>query len=186
MQILKCGFTNTERQTRFVWNFLPAVISSVSWLMSLHPSASRKFPELYSQFKSFLGDKELSHAVSGLSDRYMEGGGGREVDYASCKRLGSSYRALPKTYQQPKCSGRTALCKEVQAHLHPSIDRYSFFFSFLSENVLLQSLTSPLNIYEADFISKTTLVLLCSNAILFCIMETNVFWKRQPLANLML
>lgn len=75
---------------------------------------SRKFPELYTQFKSFLGDKELSHAVSGLSDRYMEGGGGREVDYASCKRLGSSYRALPKTYQQPKCSGRTALCKEVR------------------------------------------------------------------------
>lgn len=82
-----------------------------SWCL---PSTSRKFPELYTQFKSFLGDKELSHAVSGLSDRYMEGGGGREVDYASCKRLGSSYRALPKTYQQPKCSGRTALCKEVR------------------------------------------------------------------------
>ena len=76
-------------------------------------SPCRKFPELYSQFKSFLGDKELSHGPSGLSDRYMEGGGGREVDYASCKRLGSSYRALPKTYQQPKCSGRTAICKEV-------------------------------------------------------------------------
>lgn len=75
--------------------------------------SSRKFPELYTQFKSFLGDKELSHSMSGLSDRYMEGGGGREVDYASCKRLGSSYRALPKTYQQPKCSGRTAICKEV-------------------------------------------------------------------------
>lgn len=82
-------------------------------MTSLILSPSRKFPELYTQFKSFLGDKELSHAVSGLSDRYMEGGGGREVDYASCKRLGSSYRALPKTYQQPKCSGRTALCKEV-------------------------------------------------------------------------
>ena len=37
----------------------------------------------------------------------------REIDYASCKRIGSSYRALPKTYQQPKCSGRTAICKEV-------------------------------------------------------------------------
>lgn len=85
---------------------------------------SRKFPELYTQFKSFLGDKELSHAVSGLSDRYMEGGGGREVDYASCKRLGSSYRALPKTYQQPKCSGRTALCKEVwQLYFKMSLDR---------------------------------------------------------------
>ena len=36
-------------------------------------------------------------------------------DYASCKRYGASYRALPKTYQQPKCSGRTALCKEVRS-----------------------------------------------------------------------
>lgn len=37
-----------------------------------------------------------------------------EIDYASCKRLGSSYRALPKSYQQPKCTGRTPLCKEVR------------------------------------------------------------------------
>lgn len=106
--------------------------------MSLHPSASRKFPELYSQFKSFLGDKELSHAVSGLSDRYMEGGGGREVDYASCKRLGSSYRALPKTYQQPKCSGRTALCKEVQAHLNPALENHQHIlgkFYKINDNV---------------------------------------------------
>lgn len=38
-----------------------------------------------------------------------------EIDYASCKRLGSSYRALPKSYQQPKCTGRTPLCKEVSS-----------------------------------------------------------------------
>lgn len=38
-----------------------------------------------------------------------------EIDYASCKRLGSSYRALPKSYQQPKCTGRTPLCKEVRS-----------------------------------------------------------------------
>lgn len=40
-----------------------------------------------------------------------------EIDYASCKRLGSSYRALPKSYQQPKCTGRTPLCKEVRQEL---------------------------------------------------------------------
>lgn len=40
-----------------------------------------------------------------------------EIDYASCKRLGSSYRALPKSYQQPKCTGRTPLCKEVRQGL---------------------------------------------------------------------
>lgn len=34
-------------------------------------------------------------------------------DFANCKRCGASYRALPKSYQQPRCSGRTALCNEV-------------------------------------------------------------------------
>lgn len=34
-------------------------------------------------------------------------------DYTTCKRLGASYCALPKSYPQPKCSGRTGLCKEV-------------------------------------------------------------------------
>lgn len=35
------------------------------------------------------------------------------IDFNSLKRHGASYRALPKTYVQPKCSGRTALCHEV-------------------------------------------------------------------------
>lgn len=36
-----------------------------------------------------------------------------EIDYTTCKRLGASYCALPKNYAQPKCSGRTQLCREV-------------------------------------------------------------------------
>ena len=35
------------------------------------------------------------------------------VDFNSLKRHGASYRALPKTYTQPKCSGRSFLCQEV-------------------------------------------------------------------------
>ena len=35
------------------------------------------------------------------------------LDFASCKRSGASYRALPKSYTQPKCSGRTQLCKDL-------------------------------------------------------------------------
>lgn len=38
---------------------------------------------------------------------------GMEIDYNSCKRYGASYRALPKNYVQPKCTGRTQLCKDV-------------------------------------------------------------------------
>lgn len=78
----------------------------------------RKFPELFSWFKNFLGywestHGESSHAESLPKERATEGIA-MEIDYASCKRLGPSYRALPKSYQQPKCTGRTPLCKEVQ------------------------------------------------------------------------
>lgn len=143
-------------------------------------SSYRKFPELYTQFKSFLGDKELSHAVSGLSDRYMEGGGGREVDYASCKRLGSSYRALPKTYQQPKCSGRTALCKEVliwqplwfwisilSIHLQMfllevcnNFPFYSFFLSLLIHHCSFQCITATYrSMQKCNSCSRTMLLI---------------------------
>uniref|UniRef100_A0A3Q3BKL5 Paired amphipathic helix protein Sin3b n=1 Tax=Kryptolebias marmoratus TaxID=37003 RepID=A0A3Q3BKL5_KRYMA len=120
-----------ENFLRCIALFNQEVVSGAELLQLVTPFLG-KFPELYTQFKSFLGDKELTHAVSGLSDRYMEGGGGREVDYASCKRLGSSYRALPKTYQQPKCSGRTALCKEVLNDTWVSFPSWSEDSTFVS------------------------------------------------------
>uniref|UniRef100_A0A8C2X3G4 Paired amphipathic helix protein Sin3b n=1 Tax=Cyclopterus lumpus TaxID=8103 RepID=A0A8C2X3G4_CYCLU len=120
-----------ENFLRCIALFNQEVVSGAELLQLVTPFLG-KFPELYTQFKSFLGDKELSHVVSGLSDRYMEGGGGREVDYASCKRLGSSYRALPKTYQQPKCSGRTALCKEVLNDTWVSFPSWSEDSTFVS------------------------------------------------------
>lgn len=73
----------------------------------------RKFPELFNWFKNFLGYKESVHLETFPKERATEGIA-MEIDYASCKRLGSSYRALPKSYQQPKCTGRTSLCKEVR------------------------------------------------------------------------
>nr|XP_061791090.1 paired amphipathic helix protein Sin3b-like isoform X2 [Nerophis lumbriciformis] len=120
-----------ENFLRCIALFNQEVVSGAELLQLVTPFLG-KFPEVYTQFKSFLGDKELSHAMSGLSDRYMEGGGGREVDYASCKRLGSSYRALPKTYQQPKCSGRTALCKEVLNDTWVSFPSWSEDSTFVS------------------------------------------------------
>ncbi|KAM9409739.1 paired amphipathic helix protein Sin3a-like isoform 2-T3 [Pholidichthys leucotaenia] len=76
-----------------------------------------KFPELFTWFKNFLGYREslhgeTSHAESLPKERATEGIA-MEIDYASCKKLGSSYRALPKSYQQPRCTGRTPLCREV-------------------------------------------------------------------------
>lgn len=73
----------------------------------------RKFPELFTWFKNFLGYRECPHIESFPKERATEGIA-MEIDYASCKRLGSSYRALPKSFQQPRCTGRTPLCKEVR------------------------------------------------------------------------
>lgn len=92
-----------------------------------------KFPELLKWFKEFVGHKDgqtaminnHNHAFEGLANRVgqlrtdrerenrITSDTGMEIDYATCKRYGASYRALPKNYPQPKCSGRTQLCKEV-------------------------------------------------------------------------
>ncbi len=53
------------------------------------------------------GGKESS---GGRADREREA---LEIDYSTCKRLGTSYCALPKSYEAPKCSGRTVICKDV-------------------------------------------------------------------------
>uniref|UniRef100_A0A8C0WZI2 Paired amphipathic helix protein Sin3b n=1 Tax=Castor canadensis TaxID=51338 RepID=A0A8C0WZI2_CASCN len=99
-----------ENFLRCIALFNQELVSGSELLQLVSPFLG-KFPELFAQFKSFLGVKELSFAPP-MSDRSGDGIS-REIDYASCKRIGSSYRALPKTYQQPKCSGRTAICKEV-------------------------------------------------------------------------
>uniref|UniRef100_A0A3Q3EIS4 Paired amphipathic helix protein Sin3b n=1 Tax=Labrus bergylta TaxID=56723 RepID=A0A3Q3EIS4_9LABR len=138
-----------ENFLRCIALFNQEVVSGAELLQLVTPFLG-KFPELYTQFKSFLGDKELSHAVSGLSDRYMEGGGGREVDYASCKRLGSSYRALPKTYQQPKCSGRTALCKEnIWLYTDSILHCFTFLCLHLQLDVVLETNLATIRVLES-------------------------------------
>ncbi|KAF7701781.1 hypothetical protein HF521_001064 [Silurus meridionalis] len=90
-----------------------------------------KFPELFNWFKNFLGYKEMSHLESYPKERATEGIA-MEIDYASCKRLGFSYRALPKSYQQPKCTGRSPLCKEVLNDLWVSFPSWSEDSTFVS------------------------------------------------------
>ncbi|XP_075872568.1 paired amphipathic helix protein Sin3a-like isoform X3 [Nelusetta ayraudi] len=90
-----------------------------------------KFPELFNWFKNFLGYREVSHMDTYPKERATEGIA-MEIDYASCKRLGSSYRALPKSYQQPKCTGRTPLCKEVLNDTWVSFPSWSEDSTFVS------------------------------------------------------
>ncbi|XP_033903266.1 paired amphipathic helix protein Sin3a-like isoform X2 [Acipenser ruthenus] len=110
--------------------FNQEVISRTELVQLVSPFLG-KFPELFTWFKNFLGYKESSHIESFPKERATEGIA-MEIDYASCKRLGSSYRALPKSYQQPKCTGRTPLCKEVLNDTWVSFPSWSEDSTFVS------------------------------------------------------
>ncbi|PSN32659.1 hypothetical protein C0J52_12290 [Blattella germanica] len=108
-------------------------IVSKSELVQLVTPFLGKFPELFRWFKDFLGHSEGTGGgttplggpqgpgtigVEAISNNVARqdrpvGDLAMEIDYTTCKRLGASYCALPKSYLQPKCSGRTTLCKEV-------------------------------------------------------------------------
>ncbi|KAK3597908.1 hypothetical protein CHS0354_042245 [Potamilus streckersoni] len=93
-------------------------VISRSELVQMVQNFLGKFPELFKWFKDFLGYRESGGTVepipSGATNKERVGSDlAMEIDYATCKRYGASYRALPSSYIQPKCSGRTALCKEV-------------------------------------------------------------------------
>ena len=68
-----------------------------------------KFPELFAWFKNYVGYKDAVPTDQGRKNRVGE----LEINYASCKRYGASYRAHPPNYIPPKCMGRTELCKQV-------------------------------------------------------------------------
>ncbi|XP_063699111.1 paired amphipathic helix protein Sin3a isoform X2 [Culicoides brevitarsis] len=91
-------------------------IISKSELLTLCTPFLNKFPELLKWFQDFLGPSTVSEGLpinaAQRQDR-TQSELAQEVDLSTCKRLGASYCALPKTSEQKKCSGRTALCKEV-------------------------------------------------------------------------
>jgi len=101
-------------------------IVSRTELIQLATPFLNKHPELFAWFKDFVGYREggapppsellPSGPTQPVRPERVGGEAAMEVDYASCKRLGASYCALPKNFVQPKCSGRgqgPSLCKEV-------------------------------------------------------------------------
>lgn len=111
------------------------IISRSELLYLVNPFLSRH-PELLKWLKDFLQQKDSSNFHSNFNSAHannlidfstsgnratgsagirerMTTETGMEIDYAACKRYGASYRALPKNYPQPTCTGRTSLCKEV-------------------------------------------------------------------------
>ncbi|XP_041988654.1 paired amphipathic helix protein Sin3a isoform X2 [Aricia agestis] len=62
------------------------------------------------------GDKRyepLGPLGAQLRHERPQGDAAMDIDYTTCKRLGTSYCALPREAAARRCSGRTPLCKEV-------------------------------------------------------------------------
>lgn len=110
-----------------------------------------RFPDLMKWFKEFLGFKDgssLSHQLSSFDgvdslstqpaqNRHKErermtSETGMDIDYSSCKRHGASYRGLPVNFVQPKCTGRTELCKQVLNDTLVSFPSWSEDSTFVS------------------------------------------------------
>lgn len=112
-------------------------IVSRSELVHLVTPFLGKFPELFKWFKDFIGYKDLGGQVEPIPNKVVQqerisGDPSMEIDYSSCKRYGASYRALPKNIVQPKCSGRTQLCKEVLNDTWVSFPSWSEDSTFVS------------------------------------------------------
>merc|ERR1712013_216804 len=106
-----------------------------------------KHPELLKWFKDFVGFRDGSSGPGGAPPdsvlppadgarvrQERSGDAAMEIDYASCKRLGASYCALPKNFVQPKCSGRSggSICKEVLNDTWVSFPSWSEDSQFVS------------------------------------------------------
>lgn len=112
-------------------------IVSRSELVHLITPFLGKFPELFKWFKDFIGYKDLGGQIEPIPNKVVQqerisGDPSMEIDYSSCKRYGASYRALPKNVVQPKCSGRTPLCKEVLNDTWVSFPSWSEDSTFVS------------------------------------------------------
>lgn len=124
-------------------------IISRTELLGLATNFIGRFPELLRWFKEFLGLRDgpanaQAYSIEGVDvasqpaqNRQRERERlstepGMEIDYSSCKRHGASYRGLPMSFVQPKCSGRTALCKEVLNDTLVSFPSWSEDSTFVS------------------------------------------------------
>ena len=104
-------------------------IVSKSELMTLVSPFLSKEPELLKRFQEFLKFSSTPEAiplsVAQRPDYRGQTDTAAEIDVAQCKRLGTSYCALPKTSEPKKCSGRTPLCREVLNDVWVSIPSWS-------------------------------------------------------------
>eukprot|EP01116_Phalansterium_solitarium_P019014 TRINITY_DN5195_c0_g1_i1.p1 TRINITY_DN5195_c0_g1~~TRINITY_DN5195_c0_g1_i1.p1 ORF type:complete len:1266 (+),score=480.31 TRINITY_DN5195_c0_g1_i1:73-3870(+) len=89
------------------------VISRLELVLLVKDILSRH-RDLFDWFKQFIGfDDPSIEFIDKQDDRPAGTRGMADFDLKNCKRYGPSYRAVPKAYVQPICSGRTELCNQV-------------------------------------------------------------------------
>jgi len=133
--------------------FNQEVVSRQELVQLVNPFLNKN-PELLKWFKDFVGfkdggrDSSLPTIAPPSADvtaptqplhpprhERLPGDTAMEIDYASCKRLGASYCALPKNFVQPKCTGRgigNTLCREVLNDTWVSFPSWSEDSQFVS------------------------------------------------------
>ncbi|KAK7075084.1 Paired amphipathic helix protein Sin3a [Halocaridina rubra] len=113
------------------------IITRSELVQLVHPFLA-KFPDLLKWFKDFVGYREGASSTADIipstvaKQERISGDLAMEIDYTTCKRLGASYCALPKTYPQPKCSGRNSLCREVLNDIWVSFPSWSEDSTFVT------------------------------------------------------
>lgn len=140
------------------------VISRSELINMVHPFLG-KYPDLLKFFKELLGHKDcgnLSEIIpQGVTkDRGMRDDSNMEIDFQTCKRYGASYRALPSSYIQPKCSGRTQLCREVLNDTWVSIPTWSEDSTFVTSRKSMfeeQIYKTEDERFELDMVIETNL-----------------------------
>ncbi|XP_062548914.1 paired amphipathic helix protein Sin3a isoform X2 [Armigeres subalbatus] len=91
-------------------------IVSKSELQTLVTPFLSRFPDLLKWFQDFLGPSTVPECVPLASAQRQDRSQSElatDIDLSTCKRLGASYCALPKSHENVKCTGRTALCRDV-------------------------------------------------------------------------
>eukprot|EP01102_Stenamoeba_stenopodia_P018355 TRINITY_DN6714_c0_g1_i2.p1 TRINITY_DN6714_c0_g1~~TRINITY_DN6714_c0_g1_i2.p1 ORF type:complete len:975 (+),score=235.58 TRINITY_DN6714_c0_g1_i2:41-2965(+) len=104
------------------------IFTKLDLVLMVRDLFGRRFPGLFEQFKQFIHFNEpladLPKQLPTPPSHWME------IDFSTCKRYGPSYRALPKNYPQPICSGRSELAKSVLNDTWVSVPTGSEDFSF--------------------------------------------------------
>jgi paired amphipathic helix protein Sin3a len=126
---------NTKRYSEFLkcLNLYNQEIISRMELALLVKDLLGKYADLFDKFKAMLGVTEIEQDISDAERKLPKPSSAwSEIDFTTCKRLGPSYRALPKNFAVPVCSGRTPLCDEVLNDTWVSVPMGSEDFTFKS------------------------------------------------------